>query len=696
MSEIETGCDQFLIQKIEQLTALVRVLKDTPSLEEKIALLKEDLRIRNFHREGLDTLLCRAQRRGVKGALVLHSIIAIGQASGELDLISLSIPQLLALIDDLWPVELFYKEMGGIVGYHLVMLQQLALEERGGETEVVYHHPEGVALFEIDETLLENIDAGIEALPSLAEIYPVGGAADRLQLWDEKTQLPLPAARLQFCGKTLLEWMINDLQAREFLYYQQHGQQVTVPIAMMTSSEKGNDGHIRTLCEENQWFGRSPDSFFLFCQPLVPVVDRQGQWGILSPGKLLLKPGGHGVIWKLAQDQGVFEALKSLGKKKLVIRQINNPIAGCDYGLLAFTGVGYRQEKFFGFASCPRRVHAAEGMNVLIERKGLNPKYCLTNVEYCDFTRLGIEDVPESSGSPYSQFPSNTNLLFADIQALEGAIQQMPLPGMIVNFKKMVLQNPLGCKREVEMARLESTMQNIADAFTADDTFLTYNHRHKTISAIKREWDGETNSSGEALETRLLETPEGCYWDLYRNAQDLLKNYCGFSLPPLPSIEEYIQQGPHYQFFYHPSLGPLYTLIAKKLKGGQIKEGSFLQLEIAHFECEQLHLEGALLVRALCPMGHLDAAGRLCYSDRGGRCRLKNVCVLNQGGGRIVPSRCWKEDIEAHIRCEIILHEGSLFEAEDVTFEGPLKVEVPPGQHRVAIQRGNQVEFFDI
>jgi hypothetical protein len=47
----------------------------------------------------------------------------------------------------------------------------------------------------------------------------------------------------------------------------------------------------------------------------------------------------------------------------------SNPLAGTDSTLLALSGLGYMGGKLFGFASCPRAVGAAEGMNVLAERR---------------------------------------------------------------------------------------------------------------------------------------------------------------------------------------------------------------------------------------------------------------------------------------------------------------------------------------
>lgn len=51
-----------------------------------------------------------------------------------------------------------------------------------------------------------------QGLPELGEIYPLGGSGDRLGLVDPDTGECLPAAMLPYCGRTLLEGLIRDLQ----------------------------------------------------------------------------------------------------------------------------------------------------------------------------------------------------------------------------------------------------------------------------------------------------------------------------------------------------------------------------------------------------------------------------------------------------------------------------------------------------
>ena len=508
--------------------------------------------------------------------LIIKSLVAIGQEEHLLclneEFASFS-EKLRKMLGDLAPVERFYKEIGGIVGYHWTMLSSLSLGpmspgDRVGDT---YHPPSGIDISVQDDAVTTYILQGIVSLPLLAEIYPVGGAADRLKFCDPISGYPLPAAKLHFCGYSLLEGLIRDVQAREYLYFKLFDEQITTPLVMMTSSEKDNHRHILELCEERKWFGRSKDSFQIFCQPVVPTMDRRGKWCFIGAQKLLMKPGGHGVIWKVAKQQGVFDRLESLGRKKVLVRQINNPIAGIDYGILGFCGAGFAEDKVFGFASCQRQVKSAEGINILIERKdGDQNHLCLTNIEYCDFSKFSIEDVPIEPGSLYSQFPSNTNILFADIAAVKESVVRCPIPGMLINLKQISFTDEAGQFKEQEVARLESTMQNLADCFgqTADSrlppnkialkTYLTYNHRKKTISTTKKMFQAGGS---------LLETPEGCFYDLLCNAYDLLTEHCQTIVPAVPDMSDYIIRGPRF-FFPTIRLWVLcFRLFHKKFEG---------------------------------------------------------------------------------------------------------------------------------
>eukprot|EP00854_Cymbomonas_tetramitiformis_P017688 gene17688-21074_t len=114
----------------------------------------------------------------------------------------------------------------------------------------------------------------------------------------------------------------------------------------MTSAAKRNHERVLHICEEMDWFGRSEECFRLVQQDLVPVVTTVcGQWRINASLEPELKPGGHGVLWKLARDKGVFRWFKENKREAAIVRQISNPMAGTDSTLLALGGMGHKQKK---------------------------------------------------------------------------------------------------------------------------------------------------------------------------------------------------------------------------------------------------------------------------------------------------------------------------------------------------------------
>lgn len=207
---------------------------------------------------------------------VLLALPAMGQAH-VLATTTASSDDLAALATCLLRVEQFYNSIGGLVGYQAKSLQliadhddpaaathaalvssessDVALEDLLVPAGVSLHGGAGCAIAR-DATA-----KGLHALPAMAEIYPLGGAGDRLGLRCESTGECLPTAVLPYCGRSLLEGLLRDLQAREWLYYKLTGRQVVTPVAIMTSDAKGNHERVMALLRDNQWFGRGPESF---------------------------------------------------------------------------------------------------------------------------------------------------------------------------------------------------------------------------------------------------------------------------------------------------------------------------------------------------------------------------------------------------------------------------------------------------
>lgn len=655
-------------------------------------------------------LLCMASM-GSRRAFCLLCLMEIGQEHVMLALSDDMDPDeymksLNRLAESLERVEEFYDSIGGLAGYQLQCLTLLSSQGEEGsrdleeERQVEMLVPEGLDLR--SEESNESVLRGVEMMGRMAEIYPLGGAGDRLGLQCEETGDSLPTAVLPYCGRSLLENLIRDIQGREYLYYCLYGEQHTTPVAVMTSLAKGNHKRVMQLFEANHWFGRGEESFKLFKQPMVPMVKAfDGKWTVSGPLKIIMKPGGHGVIWKLMLDNGVFDWLKSHNRDAAIVRQISNPMAGQDNTLLALTGQGIVGNKAFGFASCERVVGAAEGMNVVLREtltkldgsKEITSR--ITNVEYTEFTRLGIEDKGEN-GSSHSLFPANTNVLYLGLEHIEKMVTQgvcsgtteAILPGMILNTSKEICHLNVETEQEehAHAGRLECTMQNLADCFAApvnDDTancsdlptFLVYGPRRKVTSSAKRK-----RKPGSL---KIHQTPDGSFYDLQQNAKAMLE-LCGMEMPDVGSVEQYLNSGPGFIFLFHPALGPLWQVVAQKIKGGKMHERAEIQLEVAEASITDLEVSGSLIVSADSVMGaHVD--GELRYSrTRCARICLENVKVDNQGIDYENPHNVyWRHRVERKESCQIVLQGRAEFEARDVTLKGNLNYIVPDGYRMI-------------
>lgn len=692
-----------LADQLCSLKTLIESLEGIKTLEDKLHVLDVQESVSMFLNKS-PLLKKWIDNLDIKKQWVLKSVIALGQGpiifNGLLSLQDSEEP-LNELVEVLLKVEQFYEGMQGILGYQRTVLSLLSEKEDHLDvlTKTRYLHPPVEDISINSPKLRSIIRIGIEQMPQMAEIFPIGGAGDRLHLIDPATGVHLPSASLVFGGHTLLDGLIRDVQGREYLYYKLSGQQLNLPIALMTSDEKNNHHYIINMCHERQWFDRPQNLFKLFVQPLVPVLTIDGEWVMEAPLQFSLKPGGHGSIWKLALDQGVFAWLKHLHCTKALIRQINNPIAGCDYGLLAFTGLGILGDKIFGFASCPRLLKTAEGMNVLREvqtKEGY--EYSVTNIEYTEFQKYGLQDIPEKSGGLYSAFPANTNLLFVDLNKIEPFIKKNPLPGLLLNMKNSFTYLNAENQLQTKLAgRLESTMQNIADVIVDRmsrpldpnkieklKTFITYNKRMKTISVCKKTY---------VSDKPFIETNEHCFYEMLQNYQNLLVEACKMQLPSIKSFEESLATGPSCVISFHPALGPLYEVIAQKIRGGSLECGSELLLEVSEVELDHIDLNGSLVIKSDALMGSKNEQGYLQYNENSGKCILKNVKIVNRGIDWEKVNSLSRYDFKRKESLSISLQGNAEFSAEGVIFSGSHEIVVPNGYRMTAVMKEGRVVF---
>ena len=48
------------------------------------------------------------------------------------------------------------------------------------------------------------------------------------------------------------------------------------------------------------------------------------------------------------------------------------------------------------------------------------------------------------------------------------------------------------------------------------------------------------------------------------------------------TVEQYLEKGPGFIFLFHPALGPMWDVIAQKIRGGALMHGSELVLEVCY------------------------------------------------------------------------------------------------------------------
>jgi UDP-N-acetylglucosamine pyrophosphorylase len=652
---------QILLDQIHTLSSLV----------EKEAYLSTQGSVRAFFLKHSD-LVSYFNSLPIEQRYVLQAVVVLGQ--GEQIFAGWQNVQdrdkvMGQLLQTLCTVEHFYDYLGGIIGYHLKTIELMyAGSTSSVETEEIeIAEPPYIDIRTESKESKMAVSKGILALDSMAEVYVVGGAGDRLKLVDEKTNEPLPVAALEFGGKSLLKRMIEDLQAREFLFYKLTGKKITVPIVLMTSLDKNNDACIEAICESESYFGRPKNSIFRLLQPLAPVITIDGDWAVRGPLELVLKPGGHGVLWKLAKDAGAFDWLKECNKTFCIVRQINNPMAGLDNTLLALAGVGV-QDGVFGFVTCPRLKDAAEGLIVQKTVKTTDSETSsISNIEYTDF---------KGKISEHALYPANTNILFASLEAILKATNKVAIPGLLVNMKQPVETRKNGKMVSVPAARLESTMQNISDILPSKETFVLLGERQKIMSVTKKAFESRS----------ILETPEGAFYDLMRENVQLLQSICQFEVPPFPTREEYMKDGPSAFFSYHPALGPLYSIIAQKVAFGTFVKGAELQLEIQELILQNLYLDGTLRISAKNIVGARDPSSSLIdFGTNVGSAILENVRVINRGIDTDASNCYWKNQIVHKEACQIILEGNSQFIARNVTLAGDMVIRVSDGMQATAL-----------
>ncbi|KAL2939742.1 UTP--glucose-1-phosphate uridylyltransferase 3 chloroplastic [Bienertia sinuspersici] len=434
---------------------------------------------------GIETTEDESSRSSLKSALFsLAEMIeswnmeGSGAGNGKMGTNKLMQEEIIALkklLKTLTEMERFYDCLGGIIGYQITVLELLAESVHGQNMSSSQHMKESMKC-------------------QFVEIHSPKGV-DLSKNTEYASQAAIWGIEIDLVSLTLT-------QVNVFL-------QLCFPI-------------VDKLCLKGLLGTPVSNVVLCFAQPLVPAISaNDGEWLVSEPFTPVCKPGGHGVIWKLAMTRAFFNGY--------TIMDVEVQLFGKSETWLCILS-----ENFW----------ATEGINVLVEKKEISGKwaYGFSCIEYTEFDKFGIPGA-SSSKSLLSEFPANTNILYVDLHSAEqvgSRNDESSLPGLVLNIKKQIeYVDHYGIKHSVPGGRLECTMQNIADNFSNTYPFRCYG------------------------------TPDGALLDIIRNAYDLL-SCCNIKIPEVGGNENYVKSGPPYLIFLHPALGPLWEVSRQKLDGSMI------------------------------------------------------------------------------------------------------------------------------
>ena len=202
-------------------------------------------------------------------------------------------------------------------------------------------------------------------------------------------------------------------------------------------------------------------------------------------------------------------------------------------------------------------------------------------------------------------------------------------------------------------------------------TFVTFSEREKTISTTKRSY---------SKDLPLEETPEGCYKHFLKNYH-LLFEMCKIKMP---TFKKYDIKSPPFICYLSPHIGPLYMDISKKISKGSITKGSEIRIEISDIHIENISLDGSLLIES-------KIINKNKYLHP--KCFLKNVKIKNLGIDKSHNNIYWQNKIKRKQSLEIILKDNAFFYAENVIFNGTVKIIVPANTKMTAYQQNNVIKY---
>lgn len=170
-------------------------------------------------------------------------------------------------------------------------------------------------------------EAGIKALAAgkVGMILVAGGQGTRLGFDHPKGMLPIGPVS----GRTLYQMHFEQVLGRS----RQFG--VRIPLYVMTSPPTHDE--TTQFLTDHQFFGMDPADVKIFCQGVMPAVDKEGKLILETKSSVFVSPDGHGGTLEALSRSGCLADAESRGIEHLFYGQVDNPlIQTCDPAFLGY------------------------------------------------------------------------------------------------------------------------------------------------------------------------------------------------------------------------------------------------------------------------------------------------------------------------------------------------------------------------
>ena len=238
-------------------------------------------------------------------------------------------------------------------------------------------------LLESERVELENI--GIDQIKQgkFAVITMAGGQGTRLGHNGPKGTYEFDTEN----HKSIFEVLCENFKRA----YEEYG--VYVQWYLMTSVENNKD--TVEFFENNNYFGYPKDKITFFIQGQMPMIDNDGKLIIDEKGQIKMASDGHGGIFKIVQENGIMEDMKSKGIEWIYMGGVDNVLSKLIDPL--FVGVAIK-ENVLAAGKSVIKAYPEEKIGVFCTKNG-KPSV----VEYIELSKDMSEETNENGELKYGE-----------------------------------------------------------------------------------------------------------------------------------------------------------------------------------------------------------------------------------------------------------------------------------------------------